>query len=824
MNGTTGQVDLAVRLAVRDYVAQLLSRGPRDPYVVQVERVLCRFLTGGRRLPRGIEGPGDIRGANDVVRVFKFASATAGRLVDALKDRGYAEDHAKALSVCFAACAHPNQAHRMADGNELSERVDAFLGPYRLGLPIRGVLTGRLRRLPREIPAVLDALKAKLAELKARRAEAPAPAAGADEEADEQEKGNPEKIRSQIEAIGRAGPEIPGLAGAPGMLLRDLCAAGRASPGDGERERIDGAILYLLTCRWRDLAVIAGTWPGQRELVRFLRDKLMSPPSSVLQTPRASAEGLAHAMGEHADFRCASLETRMAAAKLEIAAIFVARDHHVHETRLDDEVAKFWGGIVPDGLASGFPAYAFRSQFSVLWRSAAEHYKWRNKKEVQPGPDGLKKTPDNKAQSPAGVLVAKAKTEIDAERLRWILNPEFLRICREGYRLIRTTFFWTNASRKAEGEQGKQVSEAERARRTIVYRRAADEVWHYRVAHQLHMEDEDAGLSEIVRSHPDYREYVGWARLNNATDQIKVRLGAYVWARWHGLSASVILRKQPEGEALPAPDRLWSILPPEKRPSPFTGKPGAIRPVATLARAVPKERTLLWAVACRVFLHPRFVDRAHGDPWDLRRFIAELWWWLTDPLFCPTVQRGAQAGGSPDEPAARIADEEPFETILCDLRQIRAVYTPEGRFDVRATWAAVDAYADGDDFSSKLGQAQAYLSKALLGFFEARDWSFCAKQEFDGYLRLPAGAGERRRGKGKGVSVPGYWIVPAWYLVMVDKCDLAAAMRRLAPDGAQREKVKQLVERLIARRESLGAPGIETNGRGTGQGNTNHGI
>jgi hypothetical protein len=397
-------------------------------------------------------------------------------------------------------------------------------------------------------------------------------------------------------------------------LFTDLsaakCVLGPAPQSETlEKERRTGAALYLASCHAALVGRICKNWHLDGGFVRYLvGNRLATPPSRLTDPPRDSSE---QPLWTHVRTQWA-LESPAPSPEHDERVVTLEQSvwgeaQLWRASRLADAVDTFWEAYW-NLLTSGFPYYAFHSSFRTWWRQCLAHYSFSTMF-LQPQAEG-----GGEASDPFG------------------LTPERLRYFREGYRLVRATFF--------------PHSETQRA--------ALDALWSYRL--ERYMMDEDGNLQPEACSEIARRFGLCQSTIYNLSNSLRLRIWAYTLARIHEFTnAEIRSARRPVGARRSAPDY------------PLAKEDGVLT-VASLARMIPLHNSLLWAFIAHVSLHPK-VDPQHSDLWTLERLVGELWWWVREEQFDEAVRRGAARGNRADQMAR--------QEILFRLQELQALQTEQ---------------------------------------------------------------------------------------------------------------------------------------------------
>jgi hypothetical protein len=443
-------------------------------------------------------------------------------------------------------------------------------------------------------------------------------------------------------------------------LLADLaavaCLTDDSKPQEIE-DRIGGAMLYLTSCYAESVARMCDNWQSQAGLVRCIRGEFMSPPSVATNEarfaqelpqwsrirsnlaalfPSTPAEYLNQALVlEQSPWKEARKQFR--AAELEIAASYIA-----------EKVHGFWA-LLSDKLASGFPYYAFGSRFVHWWKECALNFRFipdqgeiRQIKATRQAGSNLAEEADRRLEE------LSARSEDPVEEFE--ITPRLLSSLREGYRLVRSTFF--TPLKKAAQELGQaNTSENE------LVRKALDELYYHRLEKIMDEEKTRLSVQEIASHFPALKPDA----INTYNARLRARMRAYAFARLRRWSNNEI------AFAMRTPVRRRAVGEFQAKEK---NEPGLFT-VASLARFVPHKETLLWAFIAHLFLRPR-VDPQHADGWSFERLLRESWWWVTDDTFDKAVGLGVEKGNGADQAAWTAMEGPPFAEMIAQLRSIKA--------------------------------------------------------------------------------------------------------------------------------------------------------
>jgi hypothetical protein len=508
--------------------------------------------------------------------------------------------------------------------------------------------------------------------------------------------------------------------------LSDLTGIGDLYATEEERQaRERGAMLYLASCYPAFLERTYDVWAGEAEFVRYLR-------KNAIQTSLCSLTG------ENRGYPVWSRVLSM------LSGYFPNDDASLHQKALILEqmawkevgkrnlpvdlsqrlVERFWEGLW-DKLTSGFPYYAFASRFSYWWGQCLQRHNWDPHRAVV-----LEET-DDMQQLEAARWHDDATTAIDLECLR---------VTRENYRLVRTTFFRREDRARSAAEPESAAHENDSLREGL------DALWYDRLERRLEGEEKERAQSVqgIVSRFPD----LGGHTINMMSHRLRLRIWATDLARvGRRTNAEILSTPRPGSEAGAASAR-----------QPLRHVQGVLA-VAPLARMIPTEHTLLWAFTAHVFLHP-WLNPQRPDPWTFPRYVRELWHWVSDDAFAHSVEEAARTGSRSNVAALAAMSSPPFVDLLRDLRTFAE--TPQ-----------VDAYLASRSLAAE--------ERAAVGLV----------REFVDDLRPERWVEDMRRWRR--LARP-YWIVPVWFLTIVEHLDRSQVLARLRPSPDEVESVVRLYD------------------------------
>jgi len=547
------------------------------------------------------------------------------------------------------------------------------------------------------------------------------------------------------------------------------CGIGEAE----QQERRNGSAFYLLTCSPEERARTHRNWLDDGAFVRAFRKWCTNPPSSLTQSDDSAGEPdwsrvtakLITKTGMDADHA-------QRAVVLEKQARRRAGDW-VHWRAVPMEVITFWNRA-HNLLWCGFPYHYFRSHFEGWWGSQLEHYRFTRDLVIQPAaPDGQ-----------AFVLRRARPDDGKSDYYGVDLTPEQMRWFREGYRLVRATFFRGAGKTAKHAPAARDTDDGEIVRQNEFVRSIVDDIFYKRLERRMTEEDglTPESIKNILKRHPEavqpdlteipdeWLEALGTKAGEKQVDRdhlralkaaerwihtlcrrVRLRMWAYSLSRLRGLRNAQILSVRRPGRS-------------EKHP---LAKEPAVLAIASIARAVPSADSLIWAFTSHVFLHPK-VEPQRPDPWSFTRWVQEIWHWVTEETFDDAIRHGVRKGHPADQKAKRLIREDFFRQMLEDLRRL------ESREEA-------GEYAAGLD----LQEGETLAGKAVSDLVGGRGLHVCDDRCLTYWRRLRVN----------------HWILPVWYLTSVEQMDPEGTLARLKVDRDEESRVRSLCAAISRCRE-----------------------
>lgn len=534
------------------------------------------------------------------------------------------------------------------------------------------------------------------------------------------------------------------------VLLADI--SGQDGP-----EAKDRAALHLGTCHAALLQLMHGHWAEDRDFVCRFRSFFNRPPSEF-PIPPDGRNGLRDRVIK--DTGPAHWDR---ATQLEGYARSYTKTRWYPGQSSDTLFRSAWEDIGLTRLSGPFPHYTFRSRFDTWWVHQMGHYRlphahrsfddiaWRVPAHQPAGSDADANDSVPEPGAPDSWTGGDADDEHDTgahgtlrdavpeweQLIGGGLSIDELRVYREGYRLVRTTFFKRDTGA------------------TDAVRRALDTLWAEYTERRLRGLDVPWGHLGPLLLATATREGMARDALESAFDRMRLRLWAYILGRTRRLGLDEILHI-PRPRGYKDSGGLYPLL-----------EVSGVETVATLARTTHFDNTLLWAFLAHVLLRVRFAlnSRFLSDVWSYARLREEIQVWLDDPAFVPTLAHGASLGRPADKAAHALLETPPLRVAFGPPRpadrRVKDLASPRAyRVEVRA-WLQ--------------------LARTLVG---ARHFTMSAR------------AWRRYLGCDDAVAI--HWIVPVWYLAVVEKLEVDAVIAQLLVPRETMPAVRNMTENVKA--------------------------
>lgn len=547
-------------------------------------------------------------------------------------------------------------------------------------------------------------------------------------------------------------------------LLLDLTGGERLRRDESLAEqdaRACGAALYLCTCTLEHLrSPILERWQSEGAFLDYMRRCLFEPPSCIT---RQDMEPDRWPSWDSVRDRMKAVYPNEEDVHHD-AGIILERmvRRNVREwfpqaepTLVSQIALDFWQEH-HDKLVSGFPYYAFRSRFPCFWKQCLlNHLRALVRTvalNVQVDPEVLERlrrlrelmrqrreARERQRHAPPAVPPPVEPSVVTVTGL----TLDELRHYREIFRVIRPNFY-PEQKRRPNPTPQQRAADNEAYRRFVV-----DPVWFHRLEHQITGDGLAARSAKTITD--DAKRLAQIQLTENAIytvcRRLKLRVMACDLARRERLSNMQI--------------RDWKE--PKNGKTPFLDEAVILTP-ASLARIIPLEHTPFWAFTVHLFLYP-LIEVQHPDPWNFARYVRELWHWVTEPWFAAAVTQGKKDGSRANDAAAEAATQDLFRTLLEELRGLRSYEELEHHLNTRA-------------LHSEEALALATVDRVL-----GHGWRCtCSPDSIDQLKELCPNAH--------------HWIVPVWYLTVVERLTNEQLFQRLKVDEPDRRTVLGLAEAI----------------------------
>lgn len=508
-----------------------------------------------------------------------------------------------------------------------------------------------------------------------------------------------------------------------------------------ENGRKNGAAFYLGSCHRELLVKIHRNWSQYGSFLRYFKTFFRSPPSCL----RNHQESKQKADKLHYD-QTVEIEKKafMAAASWPSGLTF------------SDSFQQVWEALW-DKICSGFPYYAFHSTLGAWWYPMFKYYKF-DRRTIYMGDE----------EKP--ILYDQERLD-DHATYKHEFPIDELRVFREGYRLVRTTFV---SNRPSETE---------------LKRKALDEMWQCHTEKKLLQSKKDKKdlreeelnkvvLERIKENQIEHYPTFTPGGLAKTYDDLRLRMWAYTIARFERLTNREIMNRQrPEKYRTDTYD-----------PYPFqTNRKQEVKKgvymIATLAKTMPRDFSLLGPFTAHVFLSSRVNSKY--PRWDFKSYIKELWRWISDPAFKDSVESiecnvryGATKGYRAEAAMLQALETDPIKSLVKDLDALEEEKT-------------LEKYLSEQSLKDKERGAMDML-QGLIGNrgFHARS-GLCKKCLG---LQVDKKINERKEKVGM------HWIVPVWYLTVVEQMTEPDIFNRLRVDAEEQSVVSSLIQAFKRKR------------------------
>jgi hypothetical protein len=407
-------------------------------------------------------------------------------------------------------------------------------------------------------------------------------------------------------------------------FLVDLSGADVPSLDSKERRlRVMGAALFLSTCSQQDIQHAIEIWRDLFGFLKVFRTWLPEPPSVLTgmfdRDSIPSQDELRSALEISPKNPFDELHASEAVI-LEMMTWKEARKRiHNYRGHRREAVRAFWEGIW-ERLISGFPFFAFSSRLGYWWKKCLLNHpfsKWDD-----PNPYDGNVDPDTLGTTPSPPIASDL----------FLLTLDFLKVLREAYRYIRSTFHAITGGPVA----------------TERIREALDRIWFCIIEKLLSDEDPEELIREIEEEFPDLSIPI-------LSHRLRARVWAFVLARYLGLPSDD-LRDLNVPRNFAKPDGAQTSLRTET----------SLDPIFALAKTVHPSETFFWAFLVHLLFKNLIVPQRQ-DVWSAERFFHEVWIWATDPAVNESLQ-ASRFGGRMGAVLSTDTIMDEFLTELVDVK------------------------------------------------------------------------------------------------------------------------------------------------------------
>ena len=517
-------------------------------------------------------------------------------------------------------------------------------------------------------------------------------------------------------------------------LLRDL--SGDVAPV-GSLE-LDGAALYLATCSDEEIERIHRVWAREGELVRTFRSYFAFPPSSYAAKADQGAkpsvlEQLAITeVGKNQWFACMQIEKH---------ARSIARGHWPAGFQTDEHFTNAWQGVHARWLSSGFPYFAFRADIHTWWIDYISRFRFDRNNPLDDRLASKAGDGDDDSRYPV-------KTDVEAASERLAdkeADIDMVRVFREGFRLVRTTFF----------------SRDDRDHDRI--RRAVDALWRFYFEKKLFKGEVEWGdLGPLIKRIAN-GENLAFGKVETAYNKLTLRMWAYTASRTEHFPLDEIQkRKCPRGykggKEYPLADNATALT------------------IAALARMAPRDFTLLWGMTAYVFLRPAINAIYDSDTWSIDRYSSEVCRWFCNPAFARTLAYGRE-------------NERRVDT-LCEAALLTG--SLKG-FYRRVTGTDPHGYMEESGGGRPvLEEHERNAVRTLIcNITGCRIWNVSLDRiMYKGWIDWPH-------------SAPSHLVIPVWYLALAENMDDASIAKRMGVNMADISGLAMRIRTYAAARDDI---------------------
>jgi hypothetical protein len=518
------------------------------------------------------------------------------------------------------------------------------------------------------------------------------------------------------------------------LLLSDLSGAESTGGQDAQQaaaERSAGAALHLASCCPELVGIMCARWRDEAQFMRYLRRFMPTSPSCLTREAQVNESWprWSRVQARLTDMLAAESPACQDAALILEQMVWKEAARWTPTSVRAQSVSDFWE-LQWDKLTAGFPYYAFRSHFTFWWKQCLFNHHFSERKTVPP--DEIEINAARRHEH--GTIGEQPQIEF---------TPALLSVYRVGIRLIRATFYKRRPMKDAEPHVPTDHAAANEQ-----LRRCLDAIWYQRLETQLGDELPPEAIKNITLRFTE----IDADAINTYCHRLRMRVWAYALARLgERLSNEQIREWSPKGRGTEHP---------------LKNEP-AVLTIASLARMIPSDQTLLPAFTAHVFLHSQ-VEPQRPDPWSFKRYLRELWHWLREERFGESVSAGVEQGSRAHEALAAALHAAPFKEIRLELQSLQ-------------TEDELDGYLAGQDFEDAQEAALDFVRQLVGG----TGLSMCSAEALRAWRQKWEREGQ-------------HWIVPVWYLTFVERLNPEQVIARLKVDEKEVELVMSLARAMRA--------------------------
>lgn len=389
------------------------------------------------------------------------------------------------------------------------------------------------------------------------------------------------------------------------------------------RGRFECAALYLSTCTKEMCERIYNNWLEDKDFVNYFKERRLTEPSSYNPLDDNREAG-------NIDGYWKSLLNTIMEMEPDVSEDFLRKSIELEKTTYNrilgrlsssersvsmvtEEVRIFWDRMIFNRLLTGFPHYAYLGPFEHWWNS---------------NPIVISEFPKESDEN----LDQKAEETTNDDYFSTDMTPELLAGVKEGYRLIRSTFF--------SRDESNDINDPNRS-----IRKALDRIWEARLEQAFF--DQPKSTMETISS-----EFPG-ENIRNLSKQMMDRLVAYNRVRFLKYDDSQLEHFYISGQKEPI------------------GKKPAVKKITYITRTTPESQTLFWPLISRRKLQPH-LDKRWRDPFDFKFLVEELWHFMKTGLFFEFINNGRNNGSRIDNEVSDLWKIRVIRNLIVRLHRIKS--------------------------------------------------------------------------------------------------------------------------------------------------------